>query len=74
MSPKRCRTLQSPRPAFRPPGVGASARRLLREQLANGPKPGALIEAAAEISERSLIAAADALGVSTQRGQWWVPG
>jgi hypothetical protein len=27
----------------------------------------------AEISERALIAAADALGVRTQRGQWWLP-
>jgi hypothetical protein len=38
----------------------------VREQLADGPKPGALVEAAAaaaEIPERSLIIAADALGV-----------
>jgi hypothetical protein len=34
-------------------------------------------EAAAEavkIRERSLIAAAESLGVRTQRGQWWLPG
>jgi hypothetical protein len=30
--------------------------------------------AAAEIPERLLIAAADALGVRTQHGQWWLPG
>jgi hypothetical protein len=31
-----------------------------------------LVEAA-EILKRSLIAAADELGVRTQRGQWWLP-
>jgi hypothetical protein len=49
----------------------------VHEQLANGPKPGAQIEAAAEaaeIPERSLIAAADDLGVRTRRGNWWLPG
>jgi len=53
------------------------ARALLRDQLKHGPKPGAQIEAAAraaEIPEHSLIAAADALGVRTRRGQWWLPG
>jgi hypothetical protein len=49
------------------------AQTLLREQLAAGPKPGTLIEAA-EIPERSLIVAADALGVRTQRGEWWLAG
>jgi hypothetical protein len=47
------------------------ARELLRGQLSSGPKPGAQIEAAAEVLDippRSLIAAADALGVRTQRG------
>jgi hypothetical protein len=42
----------------------------------NGPKPEALIEAApeaAEIPERALIVAADALGVRTRRGQSWLP-
>jgi hypothetical protein len=29
---------------------------------------------ASEIPERSLIAAADDLGVRTQRGQWWLLG
>jgi len=50
------------------------ARRLLREQLADGPKPGAQIEAAAQAADIPkcwLIAAASALGVRTQRGQWW---
>jgi hypothetical protein len=49
----------------------------VREQLANGPKPGDQIEAAAkaaDIPERVLIAAASALGVRTQRGRWWIPG
>jgi hypothetical protein len=53
------------------------ARALLREQLADGPKRRELIEAAAkaaEIPERSLIVAADALGVRTRRGEWWLPG
>ena len=53
------------------------ARDLVRSQLANGPKAEAYIIAAAEaaaISERSLIAAADRLGVRCQRGQWWLPG
>jgi hypothetical protein len=52
--------------------------RTLREQLGNGPKPGAQIAAAAQaadIPERFLIAAAsDALGVRTQHGQWRLPG
>jgi hypothetical protein len=58
------------------PDVSQRARALVRQQLANGPKPGAQVEAAAEaaeIPERSLIRAADALGVRTQRGQWWMP-
>jgi hypothetical protein len=49
----------------------------LREHLADGPTRGELIvvaAAAAEIPERSLIGAADVLGVRTQRGQWWIPG
>jgi hypothetical protein len=53
------------------------AQALVREQLANGPKAEAEIEAAAqaaEIPKPSLIAAADALGVRTRRGQWWLPG
>jgi hypothetical protein len=48
-----------------------------RAQAADGPKPASQIEVAAEaaaIPERSLIAAADELGVRTQRGQWWLPG
>jgi len=60
-----------------PRRVPERARALLRQQLADGPKPKALIEAAAEaaeIPERSLLAAASALGVRTQRGQWWLEG
>jgi hypothetical protein len=45
---------------------------MLQEHLANGPKPGErasrLPLAAADIAERSLIVAADALGVRTRRG------
>jgi hypothetical protein len=29
--------------------------------------------AAAEIPKPALLAAADALGLRTQRGQWWLP-
>lgn len=50
---------------------------LLREQLVSGPRLGELVEAAAEateIPEHSLIVAADALGVLTRHGQWWLPG
>jgi hypothetical protein len=46
----------------------ARARALLREQLADGPKPVTTIEAAAqaaEIPKRELIAAANARGVRT---------
>jgi hypothetical protein len=53
------------------------AQALVCEQLASGPKRGELVEAAAEalnIPPRSLIAAADPLGVRCQRGQWWLPG
>jgi hypothetical protein len=45
----------------------------VREQLANNPKRGELVEAAAdaaEIPERSLIAATDALGSVTKKGEW----
>ena len=66
-----------PHPSSAPQPVGKRARALVREQLANGPKPGDQIEAAAkaaDIPERVLIAAASALGVRTQRGRWWIPG
>jgi hypothetical protein len=59
----------------RPPRV-RQARELLQEQLADGPKPGAEIEAAAEAAEipkRELLTACDRLDVRTQRGQWWLP-
>lgn len=58
-------------------GVPARARALVRAPLANGPKPGEHVlaaAAAASIPKRSLIIAADALGVRTQRGRWWLPG
>jgi hypothetical protein len=53
------------------------AQALVREQLAQGPKRGEEVQAAAhaaEISEHALIAAASALGVRTRKGQWWLPG
>jgi hypothetical protein len=54
------------------------AQTLLRQQLADGPKAQASIEAAAEVAEipkRSLMAAAEALGVLKVRGQCWrLPG
>lgn len=53
------------------------ARALVREQLKHGPKPAALVVAAAEaadIPEHMLIAAAAALGVRSQKGQWRLPG
>jgi hypothetical protein len=53
------------------------AQALVREQLKHGPKPESAVMAAAnlaDIPERSLIAAADALGVRTQKGRWWLPG
>jgi hypothetical protein len=56
--------------------VRARARALLREQLADGPRHGEHVIAAAaeaDISERNLIAAAERLGVRSQRGQWWLP-
>jgi hypothetical protein len=49
----------------------------VREQLAHGPKRGEAVLAVAylnDISEKSLIAAASALGVRARRGQWWLPG
>lgn len=56
--------------ATRPPATADRRRRsapqaLMREQLANGPAPGERVIAAAaevDVSERSQIAAADALG------------
>jgi hypothetical protein len=49
---------------------------LVRDQLANGPKRGEDVQAAAhlaDISERSLFAAASALSVRNRKGQWWLP-
>ena len=54
-----------------------SKRALVREQLAKGPKRGEDVQAAgeaADFTERTLIAAASALGVRTRKGQWWIPG
>jgi len=65
-----------PRRRALPPEAKA-ARALVRAHLAKGPKPGAQVEAAAAaagLAKRSLLAATDALGVRTQRGQWWLPG
>jgi len=71
------RSTNPPAPRSERRRASERAQRLLLDQLANGPKPGALIEAAAEaaeISERALVAAADVLGVRTLKGQWWLPG
>jgi hypothetical protein len=60
-----------------PPPMVRQARALLRKQLADGPRPGTEIEAAAEAAEipkRELLAACDGLDVRTQRGQWRLPG
>jgi len=83
---KRSEATESPKPASsrsrppkrrgRPPRV-QQALELLQRQLADGWKPGALVEAAAqaaEIPKRELLAAADVLGVRTRKGQWWIPG
>jgi hypothetical protein len=68
-------------PASPPAGNGRPrakerAEAFVREQLANGPAPGECVKAAAaqaKVSERFLIAAAERLGVRTQRGRWWLP-
>jgi cytosine/adenosine deaminase-related metal-dependent hydrolase len=57
--------------------VKERAERCLREQLANGPRYGEHVIAAAaevDVSERTLIAAAERLGVRCRRGEWWLPG
>ena len=54
-------------------GRQRKAKALVLEQLANGPRLGEGAQAAAnlaDISERSLIAAAESLGIRTWRGQW----
>jgi len=58
------------------PRMAERARALVHERLANGPKPEAHVVAAARaaaIPKRSLIAAADVLGVRTRGHQWWLP-
>jgi hypothetical protein len=58
------------------PRVKERAERCSREQLANGPRCGEHVIAAAaeaDFSERSLIAADERLGVRCRRGQWWLP-
>src|SRR5262249_8990011 len=47
------------------------AQALVLEQLANGPKPGVEIEAAAKAAEIPVIVAADE---RSQHGQWWLQG
>jgi hypothetical protein len=53
------------------------AEAFVREQLANGLRYGELVKRDAaeytKISERTLHAAAERLGVRSQRGQWWLP-
>jgi len=49
----------------------------VHEQLANGPHGESIKRDAAEhakISKRTLIAAAERLGVRCRQGQWWLPG
>ena len=50
----------------------------VRAQLAHGPRHGELVKRdaaeAAKISERTLIAAAERLGLCCRQGQWWLPG
>jgi hypothetical protein len=63
----------------RPPASdGASrARRLLQQELRNGPRRGEHIERAAQaaaISKPLLLTAADQLGVRSKRGEWRLPG
>jgi hypothetical protein len=59
------------------PQAKERAEAFVRAQLANGPRHGKSVKRnaaeAAKISERTLIAATDALDVRTQRGQWWLP-
>ena len=69
--------LASPAAGNGRPRAKERAEAFVREQLAYGPRHGDLVkrDAAeyAKISERTLIAAAERLGVRTQRGQWWLP-
>jgi len=44
-----------------------------RNDLADGPQHMTGAASFADISERTLIAAASALGVRTRKGQWWIP-
>jgi hypothetical protein len=68
--PKRRRG--RPRPRVR---IRERAETMVREQLANGPRYGEFVIAAAAevaVSERSLIAAADRLGVRCRWGVCWL--
>jgi hypothetical protein len=85
---RRFRTLPNRKPSSPPPApvcartTPASARgqrqRVSERSSAFVGTVGQRTEAgtvtAAEIPERGLIAAASALGVRTQHGQWWLPG
>jgi hypothetical protein len=66
-------TPASPPPDNGRPRAKERAEAFVREQLANGPRHSELVkrDAAeyAKISERTLIAAADRLGVRSQRGR-----
>jgi len=66
-----------PEPACSPvgnrPRAKACAEAVVRELLADGPAPGDGVKAAAveaKVSERTLIAEAERLGVRSKRGQW----
>jgi hypothetical protein len=68
--PERASAGSPPKPVVNV--VGNVSRLLCRPR---GPR-AAEIEAAAQVAaipERALLAAADALGVRSQRGEWWLP-
>jgi hypothetical protein len=69
--PVRPRPNEAP-PADFEPGKGAPSR-AAHERSEAASQIEATVEAA-QIPERSLVAATDALGVRARRGQWWLPG
>lgn len=72
------REIEPPRRAAAHGRADASERGADAELLANGPEPGRSdlnpFAAATEVPERSLIAAASALGARTRKGQGWLRG
>ena len=60
-----------------PPARGPARSNSSARAAQHGPQPGDQVEAAAraaEIPKRALLAATDALGVRTERGEWRLPG